>query len=90
MGFLVTETIVANGIPKSVKFLLDKDMRRNGIFQFTNSKNVTVVIVVSRATGNDPVGKIDRWNKNLKRRCHVQVPAVVENNNAFMICVSKW
>ncbi|XP_037809240.1 piggyBac transposable element-derived protein 1-like [Lucilia sericata] len=65
MGFLGTGTIMANRIPKSVKFPLDKDMKRSDISQFANS-NVAVVkwmdtkavIVASSATGKDPIGEI--------------------------------
>ena len=54
-------------------------MQHSGIFQFANSINVAVVkwmyskyvIVVSSATGKDPASEIDRWNKNLKRRCPI-------------------
>lgn len=92
MGYLGTGTIMANRIPKSVKFPLDKDMNRGDICQFTNNENVAVVkwkdtkgvIVASSICGKDPVGEIDRWNKNLKRRSPVQVPAVIQNYNAFM------
>lgn len=43
MGYLGTGTIMANRIPKSVKFPLDKDMNRGDICQFTNNENVAVV-----------------------------------------------
>ncbi|XP_055389991.1 piggyBac transposable element-derived protein 3-like [Condylostylus longicornis] len=98
IGFKSTGTIMANRLEKRLHLPLDRDMNRGDISQFVKNDEVSVVkwcdtkcvTIASTICGKDPVGEIDRWNRNLKRRVPVPIPAVIldynENMNGVDIC----
>ncbi|XP_036347793.1 piggyBac transposable element-derived protein 3-like, partial [Rhagoletis pomonella] len=92
IGFKATGTIMGNRLGKRINFPADKAMARGDMHQFVKDDNVAVVkwcdtkcvTIASTACGKDPIGEVNRWVRNLKRRLPVPIPAVVQLYNSKM------